>query len=35
MSELEALLLTVVVEQLSEVLGLPPEDVLPGYDEDD
>jgi len=35
LAELEALLLTVVVEQLSEVLGLPPEDVLPGYDEDD
>jgi hypothetical protein len=35
LAELEALLLTVIVEQLSEVLGLPPEDVLPGYDEDD
>lgn len=34
LAELEALLLTVIVEQLSEVLGLPPEDVLPGYDED-
>lgn len=34
LSELEALLLTVVVEQLAEVLGLPPEDVLPGYEED-
>lgn len=29
--DLEALLLTVVVEQLAEVLGLPPEDVHPGY----
>jgi hypothetical protein len=34
-TELEALLLTVIVEQLAEVLGLPPEDVLPGYEEDD
>jgi hypothetical protein len=33
-TELEALLLTVIVEQLAEVLGLPAEDVLPGYDED-
>lgn len=32
--ELEALLLTVVVEQLAEVLGLPPEDVHPGYEGD-
>jgi len=32
--ELEALLLTVIVEQLAEVLGLPVEDVLPGYEED-
>ena len=24
----------VVVEQLAEVLGLPPGDVLPGYEED-
>ncbi|MBO9523846.1 MAG: metallopeptidase family protein [Nocardioidaceae bacterium] len=30
--ELEAMLLTVVVEQLAEVLGLPPEDVHPGYE---
>lgn len=30
--ELETLLLTVVVEQLAEVLGLPPEDVHPGYE---
>lgn len=32
--ELEALLLTVVVEQLAEVLGIPAEDVHPGYDAD-
>ncbi|MCW2784873.1 MAG: Possibl zinc metallo-peptidase [Marmoricola sp.] len=30
--DLEALLLTVIVEQLSEVLGIPAEDVHPGYD---
>lgn len=30
--ELEALLLTVVVEQFAEVLGLPAEDVHPGYE---
>jgi hypothetical protein len=35
LAELEALLLTVVVEQLAEVLGLPAEDVLPGYDDDE
>lgn len=29
--ELQALLLTVVVEQFSELLGLPPEDVDPRY----
>lgn len=34
-AELEALLLTVVVEQVAEVLGLPVEDVLPGYEDDD
>jgi hypothetical protein len=34
LAELEALLVTVIVEQLAEVLGLPPEDVLPGYEED-
>jgi hypothetical protein len=34
-AELEALLLTVIVEQLAEVLGIPAEDVLPGYDEDE
>ena len=33
-TELEALLLTVIVEQLAEVLGIPAEDVLPGYDEE-
>ena len=35
LAELEALLLTVVVEQVAEVLGLPAEDVLPGYEEDE
>jgi hypothetical protein len=30
--ELETLVLTVVVQQLAEVLGLPPEDVHPGYE---
>jgi len=30
--ELETLLLTVVVEQLAEVLGIPAEDVHPGYE---
>jgi hypothetical protein len=34
LAELEALLVTVLVEQLAEVLGLPAEDVLPGYEED-
>jgi hypothetical protein len=34
LAELEALLVTVIVEQLAEVLGLPVEDVLPGYEED-
>jgi hypothetical protein len=33
--ELEALLLTVIVEQVAEVLGLPVEEVLPGYEEDE
>ena len=32
--ELEALLLTVVVEQFAEVLGIPAEDVHPGYEVD-
>jgi len=31
--ELETVLLTVIVEQLAEVLGIPPEDVLPGYED--
>lgn len=31
-AELEALLLTVVVEQLADVLGIPAEDVHPGYE---
>ncbi|HEX2894150.1 MAG TPA: metallopeptidase family protein [Marmoricola sp.] len=35
LAELEALLLTVIVEQLAEVLGLPAEDVLPGYEADE
>jgi hypothetical protein len=35
LAELETLLLTVIVEQLSEVLGLPVEDVLPGYEEEE
>jgi hypothetical protein len=35
LAELETLLLTVIVEQLSEVLGLPVEDVLPGYEQED
>jgi predicted Zn-dependent protease with MMP-like domain len=33
-ADLEALLLTVLVEQVAEVLGLPPEDVHPDYDAD-
>ena len=32
--ELEALLLTVIVEQVAEVLGIPAEDVHPGYEAD-
>lgn len=31
-TELDALLLTVLVEQLAEVLGIPPEEVHPDYD---
>jgi hypothetical protein len=31
----EALVLTVVVEQVAELLGIPPEDVDPRYAEDD
>lgn len=34
-AELEAMLLTVIVEQFAEVLNLPVEDVLPGYEEDE
>jgi hypothetical protein len=34
LAELETLLLTVIVEQLAEVLGLPVEDVLPGFDDE-
>ncbi|MFL6160439.1 MAG: metallopeptidase family protein [Marmoricola sp.] len=30
--ELEALLLTVIVEQVAEILGLPAQDVHPGYE---
>jgi hypothetical protein len=35
LTELEALLVTVVVEQVADVLGIAPEDVLPGYEEDE
>ena len=35
LAELEALLLTVIVEQLAEVLGIPVEEVLPGYEDDE
>jgi hypothetical protein len=31
-SDLTALVLTVLVEQVSELLGLPPEEIDPGYD---
>jgi predicted Zn-dependent protease with MMP-like domain len=31
-SDLEAMVLTVLVEQVSELLGLPPEDIDPGYE---
>lgn len=34
-AELEVLLLTVVAEQLAEVLGIPAEDVHPGYEGED
>ena len=30
-SDLDAMVLTVLVEQVSELLGLPPEDIDPGY----
>jgi hypothetical protein len=33
-ADLEALLVTVIVEQLADVLGIPAEDVLPGYEAD-
>lgn len=33
-AELESLLLTVMVEQVAEVLGLPPEEVHPDYEAD-
>ena len=33
-SDLNALVLTVLVEQVSELLGLPPEEIDPGYDAD-
>jgi predicted Zn-dependent protease with MMP-like domain len=33
-TDLEALVLTVLVEQVAEVLGLPPEDVHPDYEAD-
>lgn len=32
--DLAALVLTVIVEQVAELLGIPPEDVDPGYEED-
>ncbi|MGY2873992.1 hypothetical protein ACVW00_001182 [Marmoricola sp. URHA0025 HA25] len=35
LADLETLLLTVIVEQLSEVLGIPVEEVLPGYEEEE
>jgi len=34
-TDLEALVLTVLVEQVAEVLGVAPEDVHPGYDDED
>ena len=33
-TDLEALVLTVLVEQVAEVLGIAPEDVHPGYEEE-
>lgn len=33
-SDLTALVLTVLVEQVSELLGLPPEEIDPGYEAD-
>jgi Zincin-like metallopeptidase len=35
LADLEAMLLTVIVEQLAEVLGLPVDEVLPGYEDDE
>jgi hypothetical protein len=35
LTEVVALLVTVVVEQVADVLGIAPEDVLPGYEEDE
>jgi hypothetical protein len=32
LNDLEALLVTVIVEQVADVLGIPPEEVLPGYE---
>jgi hypothetical protein len=34
LADLEALLLTVIAEQLAEVLNVPVDEILPGYDED-
>jgi hypothetical protein len=34
-ADLEGLLLTVIVEQLADVLGVPPEELHPGYADDD
>lgn len=33
-ADLEAMLHTVLVEQVSEILGIPPEDVDPGYEQE-
>lgn len=35
LAELETLVLTVIVEQIADVLGIPAEDVHPGYEEDE
>ena len=34
-ADLDALVLTVLVEQVAEILGIPPEKVHPGYDDED
>jgi hypothetical protein len=34
LADLEALLLTVIAEQLAEVLNIPVEEILPGYEDD-